>query len=279
VDTLIKCIAVASGNDASVAMAEYIAGSEQEFVRLMNEKAVELGMTNTNFLDCCGLSSDSEHHTTARDVAIMSRELITKYPEIYDYTTIWMEDITHVTRQGSSAFTLSSTNKLLKQYQWTTGLKTGSTSTAKYCFSGTANKDGIDMIAVIMGAPDYLVRFSEAQTLLEYGFGITKVYVDENDEELDNIVVKGGKTEQAAVKAAGEFRYLDVKGIDFSQIEKEFIYDENVTAPIEEGTKVGEIVYKNQNIELGRVDLVTAEMVDKAYYIDYLKKILINYMI
>lgn len=279
VDTLIKCIAVASGNDASVAMAEYIAGSEQEFVRLMNEKAVELGMTNTNFLDCCGLSSDSEHHTTARDVAIMSRELITKYPEIYDYTTIWMEDITHVTRQGSSAFTLSSTNKLLKQYQWTTGLKTGSTSTAKYCFSGTANKDGIDMIAVIMGAPDYLVRFSEAQTLLEYGFSITKVYVDENDEEFENIVVKGGKTEQAAVTASGEFRFLDVKGIDFSQIEKEVVYDEYIIAPIEEGTKVGEIVYKNQNIELGRVDVVTAERVDKAYYIDYLKKILINYMI
>ena len=115
VDTLIKCITVASGNDASVAMAEFIAGSESEFVNLMNEKAAALGMNNTHFIDCCGLSSDAQHHTTARDVAIMSRELITKYPDIYNYTKIWMEDITHVTRQGTKNFTLSSTNKLLKQ--------------------------------------------------------------------------------------------------------------------------------------------------------------------
>jgi D-alanyl-D-alanine carboxypeptidase (penicillin-binding protein 5/6) len=279
VDTLIKCIAVASGNDASVAMAEYIAGSEQEFVRLMNEKAAELGMTNTNFLDCCGLSSDSEHHTTARDVAIMSRELITKYPEIYDYTTIWMEDITHVTRQGSSAFTLSSTNKLLKQYQWTTGLKTGSTSTAKYCFSGTATKDGIDMIAVIMGAPDYKIRFSEAQTLLEYGFGVTKVYLDENDEDFGTVDIAGGKAEQIEVRASGQFRYLDVNGIDFEQIEKSVIYDENLVAPIEEGARVGEIVYKISNTVLGSVDIVSNQAVEKAYYIDYLKKVMVKYLI
>jgi D-alanyl-D-alanine carboxypeptidase (penicillin-binding protein 5/6) len=279
VDTLIKCITVASGNDASVAMAEYIAGSEQEFVRLMNEKAAELGMTNTNFLDCCGLSADSEHHTTARDVAIMSRELITKYPEIYNYTKIWMEDITHVTRQGSSNFTLSSTNKLLKQYQWTTGLKTGSTSTAKYCFSATANKNDIDMIAVVMGAPDYLVRFSEAQTLLEYGFGVTKVYVDDNEESLGETIVSGAKVDSFQVRASGEFRYLDVNGIDFSQIEKSVIYRENLTAPIDEGEVVGEIVYKYSNGELGRVDVVADEAVEKAVYIDYLKKILLQYWI
>jgi D-alanyl-D-alanine carboxypeptidase (penicillin-binding protein 5/6) len=279
VDTLIKCIAVASGNDASVAMAEYIAGSEQEFVNLMNEKAAELGMNNTNFLDCCGLSADSGHHTTARDVAIMSRELITKHPEIYNYTTIWMEDITHVTRQGSSNFTLSSTNKLLKQYQWTTGLKTGSTSTAKYCFSATANKNDIDMIAVIMGAPDYKVRFSEAQTLLEYGFGMTKVYVDENDEDFGEVEVAGAKVDSFHVKALGEFRYLDVNGIDFSQIEKSVIYKENLTAPIDEGEVVGEIVYKYSGGELGRVDMLAGEEVEKAYYIDYLKKILMKYWI
>jgi D-alanyl-D-alanine carboxypeptidase (penicillin-binding protein 5/6) len=260
-------------------MAEYIAGSEQEFVKLMNEKAASLEMTNTNFLDCCGLSSDSAHHTTARDVAIMSRELITKYPVIYDYTQIWMEDITHVTRQGSKEFTLSSTNKLLKQYQWTTGLKTGSTSTAKYCFSATANKNDIDMIAVIMGAPDYKVRFSEAQTLLEYGFGITKVYTDENDEDFGTVDIVGGKQDTATVEAAGGFRYLDVNGIDFSQIDKTVIYSENITAPLDEGAKVGEIVYSISGKELGRVDVVSSEAVEKAYYIDYLKKILIKYMV
>jgi D-alanyl-D-alanine carboxypeptidase (penicillin-binding protein 5/6) len=236
-------------------------------------------MTNTNFLDCCGLSSDSEHHTTARDVAIMSRELITKYPKIYDYTTIWMEDITHVTRQGSSVFTLSSTNKLLKQYQWTTGLKTGSTSIAKYCFSGTATKDGIDMIAVIMGAPDYKIRFSEAQTLLEYGFGVTKVYLDENDEDFATVDIAGGKAEQVEVRASGQFRYLDVNGTDFGQIEKSVIYDENLVAPIEEGARVGEIVYKISNTVLGSVDIVSTQAVEKAYYIDYLKKVMVKYLI
>ena len=252
VDTLIKCITVASGNDASVAMAEYVAGSETEFVNMMNEKAASLGMNNTHFLDCCGLSSDSAHHTTARDVAIMSRELITRYPQIYNYTKIWMEDITHVTRQGSKPFTLSSTNKLLKQYQWTTGLKTGSTNTAKYCFSATASKDGIDLIAVIMGAPDFKVRFSEARSLLEYGFALTRLYVDENKEPL---------------------------GADFSQIQKNYLYADNVTAPVEKGAEVGYISYSLGGVELGRTPIVASEAVEKAYFIDYLKKILIKYLI
>ena len=130
-DTMLKCIAVASGNDASVAVAEHIAGSEEAFVGLMNEKAAELGMEDTHFEDCCGLTNSDNHYSSAKDVALMSRELITKYPQVYDYTKIWMEDITHVTSQGSSIFTLTSTNKLLKQYQWATGLKTGSTAKAK----------------------------------------------------------------------------------------------------------------------------------------------------
>ena len=178
-DTMIKCIAVASGNDACVAVAEYIAGSEEEFVKLMNQKAEELRMDNTHFVDCCGLSDSDEHYTTARDVAIMSRELVTKHPEILDYTRIWMEDITHVTRQGSTTFTLSSTNKLLRQYEWTTGLKTGSTSKAKYCLSATASKDGIDLIAVVMAAPDNKVRFQDAMALLNFGYSVSNIYIDE----------------------------------------------------------------------------------------------------
>jgi len=279
VDTLIKCITVASGNDASVAMAEYVAGSETEFVNMMNEKAASLGMNNTHFLDCCGLSSDSAHHTTARDVAIMSRELITRYPQIYNYTKIWMEDITHVTRQGSKPFTLSSTNKLLKQYQWTTGLKTGSTNTAKYCFSATASKDGIDLIAVIMGAPDFKVRFSEARSLLEYGFALTRLYVDENKEPLGDILVTGGKADQLRVEPKGIFRYLDTTGADFSQIQKNYLYADNVTAPVEKGAEVGYISYSLGGVELGRTPIVASEAVEKAYFIDYLKKILIKYLI
>ena len=279
VDTLIKCITVASGNDASVAMAEYVAGSEAEFVNMMNEKAASLGMNNTHFLDCCGLSSDSAHHTTARDVAIMSRELITRYPQIYNYTKIWMEDITHVTRQGSKPFTLSSTNKLLKQYQWTTGLKTGSTNAAKYCFSATASKDGIDLIAVIMGAPDFKIRFSEARSLLEYGFALTRLYVDENKEPLGDILVTGGKADQLGVEPKGIFRYLDTTGADFSQIQKKYLYVDNVTAPVEKGAEVGYISYSLGGAELGRTPIVASEAVEKAYFIDYLKKILIKYLI
>ncbi len=166
VETLIKCIVVASGNDASVAMAEYICGSEAEFVNRMNERAAGLGMTETHFEDCCGLTESATHLTSAKDVALMSRELITKYPQIHDYSSIWMENIVHVTEKGSSEFGLANTNKLLKQYEYCNGLKTGSTSIAKYCLSATATKDGISLIAVVMAAPDYKVRFSEAKAML-----------------------------------------------------------------------------------------------------------------
>jgi len=279
VDTLIKCITVASGNDASVAMAEYVAGSESEFVNMMNEKAVQLGMVNTHFIDCCGLSSDSAHHTTARDVAIMSRELITKYPQIFNYTKIWMEDITHVTSRGSQPFTLASTNKLLKQYQWTTGLKTGSTGIAKYCFSATASKNNIDLIAVIMGAPDPKVRFSEAQILLEYGFAVTRLYVDENKQSLGDIPVARGRTERLTVEPKSAFRYLDVTGADFNQIEKRYQFMDAVEAPIEKGAEVGYISYSLEGGEIGRVPIIASEPVEKALFIDYLKRVLVKYCV
>lgn len=211
-DTMIKCIAVASGNDASVAVAEHIAGSEEAFVGMMNEKAEQLGMTDTHFVDCCGLTNSDDHYTTARDVALMSRELITKYPAVYQYTQIWMEDITHVTRQGTLNFTLSSTNKLLKQYPYATGLKTGSTEKAKFCLAATARKDDIDMIAVIMGAPDPKGRFQDAQTLLTYGFNISDMYVDPNTDPLPALQVERGVAEQVPLAYAGEFRYLDTTG-------------------------------------------------------------------
>ena len=164
VDTMIKCISVASANDACVAMAEFIAGSEDAFVAQMNERAAGLGMKDTNFVNCCGLDVDN-HMTSAYDVALMSRELITKYPQIHNYSTIWMENITHVTKKGSSEFGLTNTNKLIKQYAYATGLKTGSTGLAKYCVSATAEKDNIKLIAVIMAAPDYKVRFADASAL------------------------------------------------------------------------------------------------------------------
>ncbi|MBO5337747.1 MAG: D-alanyl-D-alanine carboxypeptidase [Lachnospiraceae bacterium] len=278
-DTMLKCIAVASGNDASVAVAEHIAGSEEAFVGLMNEKAAELGMNDTHFEDCCGLSNSDNHYTTAKDVAIMSRELTTKYPEVFQYTTIWMEDITHETRQGTSNFTLSSTNKLLKQYQWATGLKTGSTDKAKYCLSATASKDGIDLIAVVMGAPDHKARFQDAQALLNYGFGVCSLYIDENKEALPQISVEGGVEELVEVKYQGEFRYLDTEGNALEQVEKVIELPESVAAPVEENGVAGSVHYLLNGVEIGTVPILFSQGVSKALYRDYLKQIFEMYLL
>ena len=279
VDTLIKCIAVASGNDAAVAMAEFIAGSEEEFVSRMNEKAQELEMENTHFLDCCGLSDSDDHHTTARDVAVMSRELITKYPEVFDYTTIWMEDITHNTARGSSTFTLSSTNKLLKQYQWTTGLKTGSTSKAKYCVSATAKKNDIELIAVVMAAPDYKARFDDAVTLLNYGYSVSAIYHDDNTEKLPQLKVAGGVADTVELTYEEPFAWLDTKGSDLSLVEKTVNLPEEAQAPVEEGQKAGEAVYRLNGETLGTVNVVYAQSVAAAGFRDYLKKVLAYFLL
>ena len=255
-ETMIKCIAVASGNDASVAVAEYIAGSEEAFVEQMNAKAAELGMTDTHFEDCCGLTDSDGHYTTAMDVAVMSRELTVKYPKIFEYTGIWMEDITHETRQGSSKFTLNSTNKLLKQYPFTTGLKTGSTSKAKFCLSATATKDGIDLIAVIMGAPDYKARFKDARTLLSYGFNISDLYLDENTDILPNMRVQGGVEDTVPVKYQSEFRYLDTEGNSLDGVEKRIELPEIAMAPFAEGDMAGRAVYLRNGVEIGSVPIL-----------------------
>lgn len=277
-ETLIKCIAVASGNDASVAVAEYIAGSEGEFVKLMNEKAEALGMQNTHFEDCCGLSDSDNHYSSARDVAIMSRELITKYPEVFEYTTIWMEDIEHKTAQGTSTFTLSSTNKLLKQYEWTTGLKTGSTSKALYCLSATARKDGMELIAVVMGAPDNKSRFQDAMNLLSYGYSVSQMYTDENKDALPAQKVEGGIEDMVNLTYQGEFHYLDTAGNNLSEIQKEISLPEQIEAPVAEGDAIGEAVYKLDGKRIGSVSILAAKGVDKAEYKDYFKKMWIRYL-
>ncbi len=273
VDTLIKCIAVASGNDASVAMAEHIAGSEEEFVAQMNRKAQELSMGNTHFVDCCGLTDSDDHHTSARDVAIMSRELVTKHPEVYQYTGIWMEDITHTTARGSSVFTLSSTNKLLKQYQWATGLKTGSTSKAKYCLSATARKDDMELIAVVMTAPDPKTRFADAASLLNYGYSVSALYRDENREKIPGITVKGGVEETVLLAYESGFSYLDVEGNDIGMIQKHVNVADSVEAPVKAGEKAGEAEYILNGQVIGTVPILFASSVKRAVYKDYVKKI------
>ena len=275
VETLIKCIVIASGNDASVAMAEYIAGSEEAFVQMMNERAAGLGMTGTHFVDCCGLTEDPAHLTTARDIALMSRELITRYPQIHNYSTIWMDTITHVTKQGTKEFGLSNTNRLLKMpagYR-VTGLKTGSTSLAKYCLSATAEKDGIRLIAAVMAAPDYKARFADAQTLLNYGYASCRLYEDQEMPELPLMAVADGIEDFVPLSYQGEFSYLSLNGEDFSQVEKKSHGLMQRFGSLEEGEKAGVLRYELKGKVLGEVEIVTEGAVKKAGYRDYLKKL------
>lgn len=274
VETLIKCIVIASGNDASVAMAEHICGSEQEFVRHMNERATELGMKNTHFEDCCGLTDSSNHYATARDIAIMSRELITKYPKILEYSSIWMENITHVTKQGTKEFGLTNTNKLLRSYDGCVGLKTGSTSLAKYCLSAVAKRNKITLIAVVMAAPDYKVRFKDAASMLNYGFSRCSLYIDEKMQPLPEVPVKKGKEKSVPLVYEKQFQYLNTDGETIGKVEKKLRIHREVKAPLKKGSQAGEMIYSADGKELGRVRILYARTIGQATYLDCVKELL-----
>ena len=279
VETLLKCISIASANDACVAMAEYISGNEEEFVRQMNLRAEGLGMKHTHFVNCNGLDAEG-HETSARDIALMSRELLLKYPEIHNYCTIWMENITHVTAKGSSEFGLSNTNKLLKMANnfEVTGLKTGSTAKAGYCFCGTAVKDGLSLIAVVMDAPDYKIRFSEAQQLLNYGFANCSAYRDDHPPVLLPMAIKDGKTESVELMYDGQFSYVALRGENLENIHSKLQLDESLSPPFEAGTKAGRLIYYLDDMEIGEVPVVTKEGIQKAGFSDYLEKVYRNFM-
>lgn len=268
VETLIKCIIIASGNDASVAMAEYIGGSEEAFVKMMNERAKELGMNNTHFVDCCGLTDSDNHYSSARDVAIMSRELVKKYPQIHDYSSIWMETITHVTDKGEKEFVLSNTNKLLKQYEYANGLKTGSTSKAKYCVSATANKEDMELIAVVMCAPDYKVRFSEARTLLEYGFNKCNIITESLTNKVKKIKIKNSKNQKTDCVYQYDFTYVSINGEKKEDISKKIYLDKNIEAPLKKGAKVGVVKYFLKDKEIACINIITKKQVDRIKYMD-----------
>lgn len=268
VETMIKCISVASANDACVAMAEHICGSESEFVRQMNARAQALGMNDTTFVNCCGLEAEG-HLTSAYDVALMSRELINRHPQIHNYCTIWMENITHTTKKGTSEFGLTNTNKLLKQYPYATGLKTGFTSLAKSCVSATAEKDGMKLIAVIMAASDSKTRSADAITLLNYGFGKCHVYSDSNEDKLASLSVKKGIDTYVGLGYEGSFSYLSTDGSDASGIEKRIELPDEVTAPILKGDIAGKAVYVLNGKEIGSVNILFTDNVDAAGYKDY----------
>lgn len=273
VDTMIKCISMASANDACVAMSEYIAGTESAFVAKMNERATGLGMNNTNFVNCCGLDTDG-HMSTARDIALMSRELITKYPQIHDYSTIWMDTIIHSTRRGDSEFGLTNTNKLIKQYEWATGLKTGSTGLAKCCLSASANKDGIDLIAVIMAAPDSKTRFAEAVNLLNYGFNTCDIYKDDGMPLLENIRISKGKKDYVNCQYEKEFSYMFINPVNHEDISKELHINENIAAPVYEGDTIGTLEYYYNGEKIGSVNVISSENIEKADFLTQIKKVL-----
>lgn len=265
VNDMIKCISIASANDASTAMAEFVAGSEPAFVEQMNAKAKELGMKNTTFVNCCGLEADG-HLTTARDIALMSRELIIKHPQIHDYCTVWQDSITHETRRGSSEFGLTNTNKFLKQYTYANGLKTGYTSLAKYCISATAKKDSLQLITVLMAEPDIKSRVKDLQSCMDYGFSRCRLYSDSNEDPLSPIRVKNGKTDMLPITYDGAMEYLDTDGRDLSAVKKEFSLPESVTAPVAEGDIIGEAVYTLDGTLLGSVSIRAAQSVEQADY-------------
>ena len=253
---LTKCIAIASANDAAVAMAEFVAGSEEAFVERMNRKAEELGMQETHFVNACGLDVDG-HETSAYDIALMSRELMTKFPEIQKYTTTWQDTIIHKTRKGESEFGLTNTNKLIKWYEGATGLKTGSTGKALYCLSGTAERNGLHLIGVVM-------RFQETMKLLDYGFAN---YSAEKGlpagMEMGRIPVTKGMKDSVSAVVQEEISILLKKDIGGEWETKAELLPA-MDAPVAAGEKVGELIYLLHGKEVGRTDLITAEAVEKA---------------
>lgn len=254
VDDLLKSLIVASANDAAVALAEYISGSEEAFVAKMNARAAELGMKNTHFENTNGLDDTAENHvTSARDIAIMTRELI-QHEEVFNYSTIWMDTI----RDG--AFGLTNTNRLIRFYKGATGLKTGSTAKAKFCISATAERDGLSLIAVIMGSPTRDVRNALAASLFDFGFANYANYTDES-EECETVRVTGGV--QNTLRTVHETFSETVEKGSESKIEEQIDLPEKLAAPIVKGEKIGTVTYLLNGEEIGTSDILADETVDK----------------
>lgn len=252
---LIKCIAVVSGNDAAVAMAEHLAGSEAAFVERMNRRAQELGMKDTAFVNCTGLPA-AGHHSSAYDIALMSRELILNHPSIREYTTIWMDSI----RDG--AFGLTNTNRLVRFYQGATGLKTGSTDSALYCVSATAERDGMELIAVVMKSPTSAQRFEDAKALLDYGFAnytLARVYPD---VPLAPVEVLLGTTAQVQPQLERECSLLVRKGEE-GLISTQIQLAQDLEAPVERGQKLGQMVVTVDGEVRDTIPIVASQQVDR----------------
>lgn len=271
---LLKGIAVASANDACVALGEHIAGTEELFVKKMNERAQELGMKNTQFKNTNGLPEEG-HYTSAYDIAIMSKELL-KHPQIHDWLTIWMSTM-KVGKKNQTTLELTNTNKLIRFYQGANGIKTGFTQEARYCLAASAKRNNLTLIAVVLGSPTSNIRFSESKKLLDYGFAVyNSVPICKKGEIIQELKVEKGKDEKVNIIAKDELNALVKKGEE-SNITKEIVLPESLKAPFNQGEKVGEIIAKDNNgKQVGKVDLITENEVKKASIIDIYGRILRN---
>ncbi|MDE6759116.1 MAG: D-alanyl-D-alanine carboxypeptidase [Lachnospiraceae bacterium] len=277
VEDMLKCMIVSSANDAAVAVGEAIAGSEPGFVAMMNEKAAALGMTNTHFENACGLEADG-HLMSARDIAILSRELLLKHPEVTNYSTIWMDTIIHKTRKGESEFGLANTNKFLKKYDGANGLKTGYTSAAGFSMSATATRNGTTLIAVVMGSKTKDIRYSDAAKLLDYGFANCTIYEDNKVLEGNNqIEIKNGVKKQVTVEAEQDFHYVFVGDSKNGDITKKMEIVKEA-APVEKGDIVAKVVYEQAGNPLGSVNIIAIEPVEQQKYHHALEKLFLQYI-
>ena len=269
VSDMVKSIAVSSANDCACAMAEHIAGSEAAFVDMMNAKAMELGMTSTHFVNCTGLDDGADaasHKTSAADIALMSRELINRHPDIKKYTTIWMDTV----RDGT--FGLSNTNKLVRFYSGATGLKTGFTSGAGYCLSATAQRDGMELIAVVMGCETSQKRFAACKSMLDYGFANYALITPEIPEAAA-IPVKLGVEESVAAVPSRQQSILIDKG-QKSLVSYKTVLEESVTAPVSQGQRLGTLTVMAGKQVLAEIPLVAETAVAKLTWGQMFAKVL-----
>ena len=269
VSDMLKSIAVSSANDCACAMAEHIAGSEPAFVAMMNSKAQELGMSDTNFVNCTGLDDgeDAAHHrTSAPDIAVMSRELLKNHPDIKKFTTIWMDTV----RNGT--FGLSNTNKLIRFYSGATGLKTGFTSGAGYCLSATAEREGMELIAVVMGAETSNARNAACKSLLDYGFANFAV-VNPEITEVNDVPVKLGQSPSVGVRL-GDTNGLLIDKAQKSYVTTEVTKEASVNAPESQGQRIGTLTVKAGEQVLSEIPLVAAEGVERLTFGDLFVKVL-----
>lgn len=276
VDTLLKCITIASANDASVAIAEHIAGSVENFVKMMNQKAKVLGMHDTNFTNPHGLS-DSNHYTTALDIAIMSRELV-KYPKFFEWSTKWIDYLEHTDKKRNMTM-LANTNKLLGKYDGLDGLKTGYHKKAGFCFAGTARRNNFRLISVVLNAASSKQRFEDTIALLDYGFkNFDSVTLASKDTVKRNLVVEKGIKDRVNIIPAENYNIITEKGKDID-LDTVIELPEKLIAPIKKGQKVGTLKIKQRDKVIKQIDLISAADIPKATLLNIIKKVVYNWFI